>query len=75
MDSEEIKFREAFKSASNAKLRELQSTTVPYSQKHNVIAQMLHERDYWKQFWTSGIVAWVSLGISLLLFILHLFGH
>jgi hypothetical protein len=70
MDKEELRCRELFRNYSTAKLRKIQANYKDGTQEQATVEQMLHERDFWKKFWTSGIVAWISLGVSITALIL-----
>jgi hypothetical protein len=72
IDGEESRLRDEYSKLSSAKLRATQGSRMAGTPEHGLIEQMLYERDFWRRFWTSGVVAWVSLGISLLVLILHL---
>jgi hypothetical protein len=66
IDDDEVKLRQLYKSKSHAELRRIQACRQPQDKEYGVIMQMLDERDFWKRFWTSGIVAWIGLALSLL---------
>jgi hypothetical protein len=70
MEAEELKLREQLKQRSLANLRETLGHQSPGTTAHGVISQMLQEQEFWQKFWTSGIVAWLSLGISIIALII-----
>ena len=75
MDTQEQELRREYQKHSNAKLREIRACRKDSTLEAAVIDQMLHEKEFWQRFWTSGIVAWISLGISIAAFVVSLKGH
>jgi hypothetical protein len=78
MDRYELEIREmraAFRKHSTSMLREIRASKKDTTREAAVLDQMLHERAFWQKFWTSGIVAWVSLAVSVAAFIVSLMRH
>jgi ABC-type glycerol-3-phosphate transport system permease component len=73
MRPEEAKLRDELQSRSDADLRETLGHQSPGTLAHGVISQMLHEREFWHKFWTSGIVAWLSLVLSIIALVVSAF--
>ena len=72
ISDEELKLREQLKNRSPAHLRETLGHQSPGTAAHGVISQMLHEHEFWQKFWTSGIVAWLSLAVAITALIISL---
>ena len=75
MDKREVELRCEYQRHSTAKLREIRGCRRDGLPESAVLDQMLHEREFWQRFWTSGIVAWVSLAVAIAAFIVSLTRH
>jgi hypothetical protein len=72
IENEEIKLREFYEKLSSARLRSVQGSRHAGTPEHGVIAEMLEEREFWKRFWTGGVISWISLAVAVLALYLNL---
>jgi hypothetical protein len=72
MDERELKLRRDYLTASNAKLREIRESRGPATPERAIIDEILSERAFWHKFWTSGIVAWLSLVVAITALVISL---
>ncbi len=72
MDDKELELRRQYEALSSAKLREIRACRAPSSGEHAILSQILEDRDFWRRFWTSGIVAWLSLAVAVTALIVSL---
>lgn len=72
MNGKELELRRTYRRHTSAELRTIRACRSNGSTGAGVIDEMLAERDFWRRFWTSGIVAWISLGLSIAAFVFSL---
>ena len=76
MDANELRLRKHYAALTTAKLREIKAIHRETSAESSVLHQVLYEREFWRKFLTSGIVAWFSLGVAIYAAIhSHTHGH
>jgi hypothetical protein len=66
MDAKELELRSIYRSSSSAKLREISASRGATTPERAIVDQILADRLFWRRFWTSGLVAWLSLVVSII---------
>ena len=74
ISEKEMKLREEWERLSNAQLRTILACRSPGSDDAGVLSEMLEERKFWRRFWSSGIVAWLSLIVAIVALVLGVRG-
>ena len=72
MNAKELELRQIYSTHTSAHLRTIRACRSNGSTEAGIIDEMLAERDFRRRFWTSGIVAWISLGLSIAAFVFSL---
>jgi hypothetical protein len=72
MDILEKELRQTYRKHSTAKLREIRESRGKTTPERAIIDQILIDREFWQKFWTSGVVAWLSLAVAITALIISL---